>query len=391
MNRKKIKVLEIVTRLNIGGPAVNVIYITALLDKNNFDVCLVSGKESEFEGNMFYLCEQMNVKPLLVPQLQRELNLKNDLTALLKLIKIILKFKPDIIHTHTAKAGALGRLAGILCFKKNIIHTFHGHIFDGYFSPLKTKIFHCIEIFLSRFTKRIISVSETQRKIFKELKLGDFTKIICVPLGLQLDEFKNAVSLRLDMRNKFGFKENTIVISIIARIVQIKNHSLLIDAVNLLSEKFTDFKIVIVGDGDMRDEIVNKIQSLKLEKYFLFAGFTKELAGYYGMSDIVVLTSNNEGLPTVIIEAQAAGIPVISTNVGGVRDLIIENETGILAPAQNKEILAEKIFTLCSDSGLRKKLGIAGQKHALKNFSVQRLIYNFEKLYGELTEQLEKE
>ena len=381
---KRIKVFEIVTRLNIGGPAVNVIYLTALLDKSKFDVKLITGKESEAEGNMFYLCEKKNVEYIFLERLQRELDFFKDLSALIKLIFLMIKFRPDIVHTHTAKAGTLGRIAAILTFRKRIVHTFHGHIFDGYFSKSKTKFFTVIERVLGKFTDKIISVSGNQRKDFVNLKIGGYDKIINIPLGLELDEFADSKKYRNVMRKKYNIADDKIVISIIARIVPIKNHALLVDAANLLRKRFGNFKVLVVGDGYLKNEINDLVLKHSLVEYFEFAGFSNELEKYYGMSDIVALTSLNEGLPTVIIEAMSAGIPVVSTDVGGVSDLISDNETGLLAESGSPESLAEKLYLLCSDSDLRNKLGNSGKNYVLNKYTVKNLISNFEGLYQSL-------
>lgn len=383
-NIKKIKVFEIVTRLNIGGPAVNVIYLAALLDKSKFDVKLITGKESEAEGNMFYLCEKKNVEYIFLKRLQRELDFFKDLSALIKLMILMIKFRPDIVHTHTAKAGTLGRIAAVLTFRKKIVHTFHGHIFDGYFSKTKTEFFTVIERILGKFTDKIISVSGKQRKDFVDLKIGGYDKIINIPLGLELDDFAESKKYRTAMRKKYGIADDKIVISIIARIVPIKNHILLVEAADLLKKQFGNFKVIVVGDGYLKQELNDLILKRDLTEYFEFAGFSNELEKYYGMSDIVALTSLNEGLPTVIIEAMAAGIPVVSTDVGGVSDLIKDNDTGLLVESGNPERLAEKLYLLCSNPDLRNRLGSSGRNYVLNKYTIKNLISNFEELYQNL-------
>jgi len=385
---KKIKIIEIVTRLNIGGPAINVIYITSLLDKNKFDITLITGKESRDEGNMFNLCAKMQVTPILIPELGRELNLKNDLIAFLKLLRLMVKYKPDIVHTHTAKAGTLGRLAAILTFRKMIIHTFHGHIFDGYFSPLKTKFFTLVERALSRFTDVIISVSNKQRKDFVGLKLGNYDKIINIPLGLELETFKESRKFRAEMRKTYQIPETVIVVSIVARIVPIKNHSLLITAARILIEKFkfNNFKIMVVGDGYLKNDIENQICDAGLIDYFIFVGFIDDLPKFYGMSDITALTSNNEGLPTVIIESMAASVPVIATDVGGVGDLVKDNETGLLVEPNNPELFARRLLELCVNPELRDRLAVTARQFAFDNYSIDVMTRNFMRLYSKISE-----
>jgi glycosyltransferase involved in cell wall biosynthesis len=295
----------------------------------------------------------------------------------------MIKYKPDIVHTHMAKAGTLGRIAAIITFRKCIVHTYHGHIFDGYFSPLKTIFFLFIERILSKFSDKLISVSNYQREEFVKLKLGDYKKIVNIPLGLKIEEFQGLDKYK-DYKNELGIKKNDIVITIVARIVPIKNHKLLVDTVNLLKNKFTEFKILIVGDGSEKKYLKQYIDKLTLKKYFVWTGFTKELAKIYAVSDIVVLTSKNEGLPTVIIESQFCKVPVVSTDVGGVRDLIEHNKTGLLTEPDNPEDLCGKLLELINNKEKRVELGLNGYKNALQKYTVEALTEKFKKFYNKL-------
>lgn len=395
---KKIKVLRIITRLNIGGPALHTILLTEGLDKNNFESLLVCGSIDKNEGDMLYYGLKKNIKPIFIPELRRELNFFNDIIAFKKIYNIIKTEQPDIIHTHTAKAGSLGRLAGVLYNFLNrqkgarikLVHTFHGHIFEGYFSKCKTKLFILIERILAFFTCKIISVSGSLEKELISLKISKENNIEVIHLGLELDDF-----LKIQPGDNDG-----LTIGIIGRLVPIKNHRLFLEAAAsiLADNQSMQLKFQIIGDGELKQELQEYARKLGIEKQVNFLGWQKDLASIYSSLDIVVLTSINEGTPVSLIEAMASGKPVVATEVGGVRDLLGEEinagtmtnaifkvlERGIIVPPQDSFSFAKALHLLLQNNALRKSMGVSARSFVAAKFRKERLIKDTEDLYNRI-------
>jgi glycosyltransferase involved in cell wall biosynthesis len=395
---KKIKILRIIARLNIGGPAMNTIILTEGLDKTKFESLLVCGSIGKDEGDMSYYAFQKNIKPIFIPELKRELNILSDLAAFKKIYNIIRTEEPDIVHTHTAKAGALGRFAGILynCFKPfahkriKLIHTFHGHIFEGYFSKIQTKFFILIERFLAPFTSKIITVSESLKKELISLKISQETKIKVIPLGLELDRF-----LSLLPRD-----DNILNIGIVGRLVPIKNHCLFLEAAAkvIADNPGIRLKFKIIGDGELRKDLEEYSYKLNIQEQVDFLGWQKDLVNIYSNLDVVALTSINEGTPVSLIEAMASGRVVVATDVGGVRDLLggkvgttvkpdvdfMVLERGVIVKSGDVNGFTEALVYLLDNSKLRKDMGIAGREYVRRNFGKERLIRDVEGLYEEI-------
>lgn len=394
---KKIKVIRIIARLNIGGPAINTILLTEGLDKNKFDSLLVTGRTNSNEGDMQYYAESKNIVPLVIPQLQREINFISDLIALIKLYFLIKRKDPDIIHTHTAKAGALGRIAGLvynLINRKNkclLIHTFHGTVLQGYFGKSKSSFFIWIERFLAYFTDRIVVVGKVIKEELLNLRIGTSEKIYVVPLGLELQDLLGIPLGKTSSTCRFGM---------VGRLVPVKNHRLFLEAIKAFTESYaqnTPFcHFYIIGDGELRKKLQTHSSFLGIECFINFCGWNFKPTGIYDSLDAVVLTSLNEGTPVSLIEAMSAAKPVIATNVGGVRDLFIKNQeyglgntnrirvydNGILCESQDAQGLAEAFHILATNPELREKMGESGREFVKDRFSKDRLIKDIEMLYN---------
>lgn len=380
---KKIKILRIIARLNIGGPARHAILLSEGLDKNNFETIMLAGMPQDDEGDMLYLAKEKGVCPIIIPELGRRLNLRSDLTAFWKIFSRINKEKPDIIHTHTAKAGGLGRLAGLLykCLHPRsriiLIHTFHGHVLHGYFNKAKSRIFIWIERFLAGFTHRIIAVSESIRNELIKLRIAGPEKIVAISLGLELDSF---FKVRKNGAGSSGDK----TVAIVGRLVPVKNHRLFLDAAKRIKELLRGkqrIKFMIVGDGPLRSGIKNYAESLGLDKEVVFTGWKKDLSGVYSEADIVVLTSLNEGTPVALIEAQAAACPCVATNVGGVADVITHGKDGFLSAPNDLESFVENILKLVYNPSLIREMGERGRESVRGKFGKERLVRDMENLY----------
>jgi glycosyltransferase involved in cell wall biosynthesis len=320
--KRKIKVLRIITRLNIGGPAKHVVLLTQGLNNDVFESVLACGSLGRGEGDMLGYALEKGVNLRTILELRREVNLLLDLGALLKIILMIIKEKPDIIHTHTAKAGSLGRAAGILYnlipFKRKtfLVHTFHGHIFDGYFGKVEARAYLFIEKILAFFTDRIVAVSASVRDELISLGIADEAKIYIISLGLELNEL---LDINIPLEKKSGVR-----VGIIGRLVPVKNLRLFLDAALIVTRRNPDLKVrfVIAGDGELRDDLRGYAARLGLNEHVDFLGWQKELKKLYASLDIVSLTSLNEGTPVSLIEGMASARPIVATCVGGVKDLM---------------------------------------------------------------------
>lgn len=380
------RVLRIIGRLNVGGPAIHTVLLTQLLDPAQYKTLLVSGVEGPTEGSMRYLAEERGVEPRIVPEMGREISLRHDIVALFKLIALMRREKPDIIHTHTAKAGTLGRtaaLVGLFGRRKRIYHTFHGHVFHGYFSPRKTRVFIRIEQILGRYTDRLIAVSERTKEDLVAYKIAPADKITVVPLGLDLDPFTVCERYRGELRRELQLPEDAVLIGLVARLVPIKGIHDFLEAAACVAAGYPQAVFLIVGDGEMRQELEEHARALGLQERVLFLGYRKDLPRIYADLDIVALSSLNEGLPVSLIEAMASECVVVSTSVGGVPNLIQDGETGFLVPPQNPGALAMALEEALAQPERWDEIGIRARQSALERFHVRRLVADIETLYRE--------
>ncbi len=382
----KIKVIRIITRLNIGGPAIHVVLLTERLNEK-FKSVLVSGVEAPYEGNMLELMKEKKVKPILIPQLGREINFLRDFITFFKLYHLIKKEKPQIVHTHTAKAGVLGRLAAKLAGVPIILHTFHGHVFHSYFNPFKTKVFILIEKFLSCFTDKVVTVSKGIKKELVSFNIAPAKKIAVIPLGFELEKFLK--SGEDQFRDELNISPQVPFIGIIGRLTPVKNHKLFFDAARKVLESFPKAQFVVVGDGELREELIEYVKSLGIEENVIFTGWRSDLPQIYSSLDIVVVSSLNEGTPVSIIEAMASSKPVVATRVGGVPDVVVHQETGILVNSLDIDGMAKAINFLLDNPEVRKEMGKKGRQIALEKYDIKKLISNIKKLYQSLLDSKE--
>jgi len=382
--KRKYKILRIIARLNIGGPALHVIILNSELDPQRYISQLVTGRESPAEGNMYDLAARKGVEPIVIDALGREIFFKEDFRALIKLIRLINAERPDIVHTHTAKAGTLGRIAAKLTGVPIIIHTFHGHVFHSYFGYLKSKFFLWLERLLAKFTDVIITVGNQQRREIINYKVARPEKVLSIPLGLDLKPFINSKADSFQLRRELSLPEEILLVGIVARLVPIKNHLCFLKAARILSDQFDNVRFLVIGDGELRGMLEQKTRDLKLGSRVIFMGFQHNLLKIYAGLDIVTLSSFNEGLPVALIEAMAAGKPVISTDVGGVRDLILDGYNGLLVPSNDPAALADAILYLLRKPERRRMMGEAGRAKAYPLFDKSRLVNDIDNLYQKL-------
>ncbi len=378
------KIVRIIARLNIGGPAIHTVLLSSELNKRGYKDTLVCGHVNDSEGDMMYLAKENNVLPIIVPDLGREISLLKDFKAFTAIYSIIRRERPDIVHTHTAKAGTLGRLAAICAGVPIKVHTFHGHVFDGYFSPMKAKVFIFIEKFLAKFTDKVVTVSSLVKdEIVNKLKIVEASKCVVVPLGFDLDKFLGCEKHIGVFREELNVERDVVLVGIVGRLVPIKNHKMFLSSAKDIVNKIKDtaIKFAIIGDGECAAELRQEVAKLCLEKYVIFTGWKKNLADVYADLDIVALTSLNEGTPVSIIEAMACAKPVVATDVGGVRDVITHGENGLLAESNNVKDFSDKIYELAVDKDKRLRFGLCGREAVRSKYSKERLIKDIEALY----------
>ncbi len=387
------KILRIINRFNLGGITYNVSYLTKYLPPD-YETLLIGGPEEEGEESSLFIPQSLGLKPRIIPQLRRSINPMNDYKAYREIKKIIREFKPDIVHTHASKAGAIGRLAAWHCGVPVIIHTFHGHVFNNYFSDYKTKIFKSIERFLAKKSTAIIAISNIQKQQLTEIhKICTPEKMEVVPLGFDLGRFTLGTDVkRKAFREKYNLAVDELALGIIGRLAPIKNHYLFIDAIEYVLKNSTrKIKALIIGDGETKAALKNYIVEKKLsytengigEAPFIFTSWIKEVDVALSGLDLVCLTSDNEGTPVSLIEAQAAGRFIVSTNVGGIKDILqkgagLLSEPGDLAPFRDNLLNAITNFETSNNNSE------AIRRAVLQNFSYQRLCSDMDKLYRKL-------
>lgn len=409
----KIKVVRIIARLNVGGPARHVVWLTKELQNEEFDSVLLAGTVPEGEEDMSYFAVNHSVQPIFIEQMSREIS-PQDVISLWKIYRLLKREKPDIIHTHTAKAGTVGRISGFLyrwlTFKTligkprsvKIIHTFHGHVFNNYYSNFKTKIFLAIEKTLARLaTDKIIVISRRQfEEINEKYKVGKAAQFEIVPLGIDLDVFADWKSKRAILRNEIGAADDVLIVGLVGRLTEIKNHGLFLELIKLWQEKSAQksdlpkLEFVIIGDGHLRQKLEDEAAALGIENSVKFLGNRNDADVFYAGLDIVALTSLNEGTPLSLIEAMANEKAVISTDVGGVGDLLgaaIEEknafqvcERGISVASGDAKGLHAGLEYLAANAELREKFSRRGHHFVINNYGKARLIKDIKNLYRNL-------
>src|SRR5574344_991139 len=390
------KILRIINRFNLGGPTYNAAYLTKYMP-SEYETLLIGGTNDETEESSMFIVNQLGLDPIIIPQMHRSLRAKDDMVAFHKIDQIIKKFQPDIVHTHASKAGALGRL----CAKANkvpvIVHTFHGHVFDSYFGSAKAQLFINCERVLAKMSSKIIAISDIQKHdLAYKYNICNPDKITVINLGFDLTRFfENQEEKRLKFRNLYGLEEDEIAIAITGRVVPIKNHDMFINAIKYVTQHTSKkIKVFIVGDGENMDAVKTKITQCGLswvykpkgrsDALFSLLSWQKDIDVINAGMDIIALTSLNEGTPVSLIEAQASSKPIVSTNVGGVADIVIPNETAFFVPSNHSVDFGEKLLELIESEALRKSFSQKGSHFVAEKFHYSRLINDMTNLYDEL-------
>lgn len=377
------RVLRVFSRLNIGGPSVHVILLTAGLEDRGYETRLVVGQEAPSEGSLLGFAAEKGVACVQVAGLGREIRPLSDVRALWGLYRMMRRFRPSIVHTHTAKAGALGRVAARLAGVPVVVHTFHGHVLRGYFGPLETRFFRSLERALSRLSDAIVAVSEAVKRDLVEFGVAQGAKIRVIPLGLDLEPLLSPLP-RGVLRKEAGVPAEAPLVGIVGRLVRIKDISTFLRAASIVHQSLPESRFAVIGDGEERGLLEKQVVRLGLEKIVRFHGWRRDMGAVYGDLDVVVNSSLNEGTPVALIEALAAGRPVVATRVGGNPDLLRDGGHGLLVPPSDPEALAAAILETLRSPGASRSRTQAGRSHVLSHHSVSRLLRDVDGLYREL-------
>ncbi len=390
------RILRIINRFNLGGPTYNAAYLTKYLD-SKYETLLVGGAKDPSEANSDYIVRNLGITPVIIPEMHRSINLQQDWIAYQKLKKIIKDFNPDIVHTHASKAGALGRLAAHNAGVPVIIHTFHGHVFDAYFGSAQANFYKVIERVMAKFSTQIIAISEQQKEdLVNKYRICKEEKVKIVNLGFDLQKFQdNQEEKRSFFRQKYQVTDDEIAIAITGRLVPIKNHSMFVDVIGkVLAQTTKKVRFFIVGDGEERQNIEQKLTDNNIpycdalkeitQKPVTFTSWLKDVDVVNAGVDVVVLTSLSEGTPVSLIEAQASNKPIVTTNVGGISNIVVPGTTALLSETHDIVTFANHLLSLIEDKNLRTQMSINGWEFVRKKFHYTRLTNDMDSLYTEL-------
>jgi glycosyltransferase involved in cell wall biosynthesis len=378
-----VRIIRLFSRLNVGGPSIHVILLTAGLAPRGYQTRLVVGRESSHEGNLLDVARARGVECLQVESLGREIRPLSDFRSLRALYRLMKDFRPAIVHTHTAKAGLVGRLAARLARVPIVIHTYHGHVLRGYFGPVKNAAFRWAERFLGLISQSLIAVSESVKADLVALGVAPAEKIRVVPLGLELRSLAGPLP-EGGLRTTFGIPKGAPLIGIVGRLVPIKGIGDFLDAAAIVRNSLPEAHFAVVGDGEERSLLEARASELGLGSSVHFYGWMREMGVVYGDLDVVVNASLNEGTPVAIIEALAAARPVVATRVGGTPDLLGEGARGTLVPSSDPAALAAGILEALADPVGARERARSGQEYVLAHHSAERLIDDIDHLYREL-------
>jgi len=386
-----IRILRVIARLNTGGPALHVSYLSKGLESRGYHTTLVAGRLAKGEDSMAFVAEELGVDVVSLRELHREISPIYDPVAIARIVREIRRVRPHILHTHTAKAGAVGRAAAMIAGDAAppvVVHTYHGHVLRGYFDPLTTQIFKETERALARHTTRLIAVGPQVRDDLVEIGIAPAEQFSVIRLGIDLDSrVLNDETVRKEHRRLFGIPDGRFVVGWIGRMTAIKRVPDVLTSFKRLLDLGVDATLCLVGDGPDREGVEQQAKDLGIARHVLSVGYQRDVSPYYALFDALLLPSANEGTPVVAIEALAAERPVVATRVGGVPDVVTEGEDGFLLEVGDIDGIADALARLARDPELRRRMGESGRERVLPRYRVERLVDDVDKLYRELLSQ----
>ena len=385
--RRPIRIVRVIARLNVGGPAVYTISLTAGLDPAQFQQWLVAGVAAPHEGDMLADADARGVTPIIVPHIGRAIDARDDLRAFMALVRLFRQLHPDIVETHTAKAGVVGRLAAWAAGVPVTVHTFHGHVFHSYFSPARSALVRWVERLLALRTTRIIALGPAQRAEILGYGVGRPEQIVSVPIGLDLEPYRASERHRGRLRAELGVGPHTKLVGIVARLTAIKAHEVFLQAASTVRRQHPNTQFVVVGAGERREELAQLAEEYGIAPAVHWLGWRRDLPAVYADLDVVALTSRNEGLPTTLVEAMAAGRPVVATRVGGVPTLVTPGETGLLAASGDANALAAAMLTVLNNRQYAERLGAAARESVYPAYDLSAFLPRMADFYRRLVAQ----
>lgn len=387
MGERPIRVLRVIARLNVGGPALHVSYLARGLASRGYETTLVAGDLAHGEESMAFVAAEQGVRVVRLEGLSREISPLSDLRSALRLRALIRELRPDILHTHTAKAGAVGRAAALLAGRSRprvVVHTFHGHVLRGYFGKLGSRFFRSVERTLARLTDALVAVSPEIRDELVRLRIAPARKFRVIRLGIDLAQRTDGGVERAATLARVGIPPEAFVVGWFGRMTVIKRTADLVDVLVALRARGVDAKLLLVGDGGERERVEQRAYDLGVARHCLFAGYQEDVAPWYRAVDAVVLTSENEGTPVTVIEALAAGRPIVSYQVGGVADVVEDGADGFLVPRGDADGMAHRLAELAADPARARAMGEHGVARVRERYAVERLVDDVDALYREL-------
>ena len=385
-----IRVLRVIARLNVGGPSLHVSYLTEGLALRGYATTLAAGTISAGEASMAFVAERRGIEVESIPGLQREVTPLQDMSVVSHLRDIIRRDRPHVLHTHTAKAGTVGRTAARLAGAARppvVVHTFHGHMLKGEFDAARTRVFRTIERALARDTDALVAVSPEVRDELVEMGVAPATRFAVVRLGIELSERMAGASDGASLRASLGIPQDRFCVGWVARMSAAKQPGDVLRTVRLLRDRGVDAALILVGDGPERARLEEQARVLDLVEGVHFVGFQNDVGPWFHAFDALLLPSRSEGTPVSAIETLASGRPVVATDVGGTRDVVEDGVSGFIVPFGDVAAGAERLERLAHDDALRKRMGAAGKARTLARYRVPRLVEDVDRLYRSLLQE----
>ncbi len=384
-----IRVLRVIARMNVGGPAYQVILLTARLGPERYESRLLAGAVGPGEASFDDLADASGARWAHVRGLRPEIAPLDDLRALRRIAGEIRRFRPDIVHTHAAKAGTLGRLAALIAGgpRPILVHTYHGHVLSGYFGPVLNAVYRTIERLLGRATDCLIGVGQATVDELVDLRVAPRERFRVVRLGLELERFFGVTREDgAEVRRSLGLADGEVLATFLGRLVPIKRVDVLLDAFARVCGRGVPIRLAIVGDGPLREALHEQAERLGVADRVAFLGYRRDLEAIAAATDIATLSSDNEGTPVFLIESGAAARPAVATDVGAVREVVSESG-GLVVPPGDPSAFADALAALAADPDRRRAMGERARAHVQARYDSERLLVDIDALYGELLER----
>lgn len=384
LDNPKIKIAQVITRLDWGGSTDIFRILCAHLDPHRYDITLIVGDTRHPTLKTGEFLNRFRARTIIVPELRRDINPVFDIAALWRLYFIFRQRRFDVVHTHTAKAGALGRIAAALVKTPAIVHTPHGHNLYGYFNPRVSAVIARIEKFLSRFTDELIALTELERSDYVASGVAGAEKISVIYQGLELEKFTRDWKGAFNVKSSLKIRPEERVVGMVGRLEPVKGSLFFIEAAALIVKRCPDVRFLIIGEGSLRSSMEQRVKELGINANVIFTGWREDIPDILSLMDVMVLPSLNEAVGIALIEAQAEGVPVVASRIGGIPDVVKDHKTGILVPPSDAPAIAEAVISLLDDKPRRAAMGEAGRVWVRDRFRAEDMAEKTSALYSNL-------